>query len=76
MFDNQKSKTQHESEQEDVEMQDKENESAHHNLTSMNSEELMKAVERAGLMVYKKDESEKRQVKITSGKEAYFALLA
>lgn len=57
-------------------MVDKENESAHNNLPSMNSEELMRAVEKAGLLVYKKDDSERRQVKISSGKEAYFALLA
>ena len=41
-------------------MEDKENESAKNNITSMNSEELMRAVERAGLMVYKKDDAEKR----------------
>lgn len=56
-------------------MEDKENESVN-NLPSMNSEELMRLVERQGLLVYKKDDSEKRQVKITTGKEAYFALLA
>lgn len=65
-----------ETENDDVEMQDKENESVNHNITSMNSEELMKAVEKAGLMVYKKDEGERKLVQITSGKEAYFALLA
>ena len=41
-------------------MEDKENESAHNNLPSMNSEELMRLVERQGLLVYKRDDSERR----------------
>lgn len=41
-------------------MEDKENESAQNNLPSMNSEELMRLVEREGLLVYKKDDSERR----------------
>ena len=56
--------------------EDKENESVNQNPKSLNSEELMKIVEREGLLVYKKDDSERRKVKITSGKEAFFALLA
>ena len=56
--------------------EDKEN-----NAMIMNSEELMEAVEKEGILVFKNgtygdDDLEKRQVKITSGMDAYFVRLA
>jgi hypothetical protein len=33
-------------------------------------------VEKSNIIVYKRGEDEKRQVKISTGEEAYFALLA
>ena len=42
---------------------------------SLNSEELIKAVESSGLLVYKKEDSEKRHPKTLTGVEAYYAFL-
>lgn len=38
--------------------------------------ELMEAVTKEGIVVFKRLDDEKRQVKIQTGEEAYFALLA
>ncbi len=37
---------------------------------------MIEAVEAEGLVVYRRDDSEKRQVAVTEGEVAYFALLA
>jgi hypothetical protein len=47
----------------------------------MNSDELMEAVDREGILVFKNgnygdDDLEKRQVKVTNGLDAYFVMLA
>ena len=36
----------------------------------------MDAVEKEGIVVFKKSDYDKRQVKVSNGEEAYFALLA
>jgi hypothetical protein len=48
-------------------------------IENMSSKELLDAVEKEGILVYKNDSADrdgKRQVKLTNGEEAYFALLA
>lgn len=42
----------------------------------MNSQELLEAVERENIVVFKKNNDDRRQVKLTTGEEAYFAILA
>ena len=41
-----------------------------------NSQEMMEAVQSEGLIVYRRDDEEKRQVNVSEGEIAYFALLA
>ena len=39
-------------------------------------EELMEAVQKEGIVVYKRNDEEKREVHLSSGEDAFFALLA
>ena len=43
---------------------------------NLNTQDLQKAIEDEGLIVYKKSDEDKRQVSIESGEESYFTMLA
>lgn len=52
----------------------KENQNAINQDVVLQGEALLKAIEDSGITICKKDDEEKRKVKITSADEAYFAL--
>ncbi|CDW88076.1 UNKNOWN [Stylonychia lemnae] len=65
-------------EQEDQDMVDESNDKENTNSQNliMNQEELLDAAESEQILVFKKFGEEKRQVNLTNGQEAFFALLA